>query len=198
MSIDAETRLRNERTLLKSELPNGFFARPVPIKQNNQLSKTELDYFTWICGIPGRSNSLYDGCTLLLYLFFPKDYPKSPPKCQFDPPLFHPNIYPSGSICLSLINKETWKQDVSIKSMLVGIQMLLDEPNISSPAQQEAFQCLKSNRTLYDKKVKEFVHKFPTTGFKDRIQKLVNSGEFRTTIQQAVQINRNNQILDFD
>lgn len=25
-----------------------------------------------------------------------------PPKCKFVPPLFHPNVYPSGTICLRL------------------------------------------------------------------------------------------------
>lgn len=31
-------------------------------------------------------------------MIFKDDYPSSPPKCKFEPPLFHPNVYPSGWI----------------------------------------------------------------------------------------------------
>ena len=37
---------------------------------------------------------------------FSEDYPSKPPKCKFKPPLFHPNVYPSGTICLSILNEE--------------------------------------------------------------------------------------------
>ena len=29
-----------------------------------------------------------------------------PPKCKFEPPIFHPNIYPSGTVCLSLLDAD--------------------------------------------------------------------------------------------
>jgi hypothetical protein len=29
-----------------------------------------------------------------LGMVFKDDYPSTPPKCKFEPPLFHPNIYP--------------------------------------------------------------------------------------------------------
>lgn len=63
---------------------------------------------------------------------FPNDYPLRPPKCQFKPVLPHPNVYPSGTVCLSILNEEEdWKSSISIKTILLGIQKLLkDEPNI--------------------------------------------------------------------
>ena len=39
-------------------------------------------------------------------LEFSDEYPSKPPKCKFVPPLFHPNVYPSGTICLSILNEE--------------------------------------------------------------------------------------------
>jgi ubiquitin-conjugating enzyme E2 I len=36
-------------------------------------------------------------------MIFKDDYPTSPPKVKFVPPLFHPNVYPSGTVCLSLL-----------------------------------------------------------------------------------------------
>ena len=29
-----------------------------------------------------------------------------PPKCRFTPPIYHPNIFPSGTVCLSILNAE--------------------------------------------------------------------------------------------
>jgi hypothetical protein len=55
-----------------------------------------------------------------------------PPKCVFKPVLPHPNIYPSGTVCLSILNEEEdWKPHITVKQILLGIQKLLkDEPNI--------------------------------------------------------------------
>lgn len=57
------------------------------------------------------------------------DYPTKPPKCtiltgrvltlgKFTPPLFHPNVYPSGTICLSILDEEkSWKPAITIKQV---------------------------------------------------------------------------------
>jgi ubiquitin-protein ligase len=84
--------------------------------------------------------------------------PFSPPKCSFKPVIPHPNIYPSGTVCLSILNEEEdWKPHITIKQVLLGIQKLLkDEPNIESPAQQEPLTLYRSNREEYIKKVKAF------------------------------------------
>ena len=51
-------------------------------------------------------------------------------------PLFHPNVYPSGKICLSLLDPEKgWRPSLTIKQLLLGIQTLLDDPNNADPAQ---------------------------------------------------------------
>ena len=68
------------------------------------------------------------------------DYPSKPPKCKFTPPLFHPNVYPSGTVCLSILDEEkSWKPAITIKQILIGVQELLDAPNASDPAQVEAY-----------------------------------------------------------
>lgn len=73
-------------------------------------------------------------------MLFKDEYPSSPPKCKFEPPLFHPNIYPSGTVCLSLLDEDKdWRPSISIKQLLMGIQELLNEPNIRDPAQAEAY-----------------------------------------------------------
>lgn len=77
---------------------------------------------------------------------------------MFKPVLPHPNIYPSGTVCLSILNdEEDWKPHITVKQILLGIQKLLkDEPNIDSPAQQDPLTLYKSNREEYIKRVKSF------------------------------------------
>jgi ubiquitin-protein ligase len=31
-------------------------------------------------------------------------------KCKFEPPLFHPNVYPSGTVCLSILEEDKDKK----------------------------------------------------------------------------------------
>lgn len=73
---------------------------------------------------------------------------------KFVPPLFHPNVYPSGTICLSILNEEEgWRPAITIKQILIGIQDLLDEPNPDSPAQSEAYQMFINNKAGYKSRV---------------------------------------------
>ena len=59
---------------------------------------------------------------------------------KFEPPLFHPNVYPSGTVCLSILEEDKdWRPAITIKQILLGIQELLNEPNIQDPAQAEAY-----------------------------------------------------------
>ena len=87
---------------------------------------------------------------------FPDDYPSKPPKCKFVPPLYHPNVYPSGTICLSILNEdEDWRPSVTIKTMLLSVQDLLTHPNVKSPAQREAYEEYVGNREKYRRRVRE-------------------------------------------
>lgn len=39
---------------------------------------------------------------------------------KFEPPLFHPNVYPSGTVCLSLLDEEKdWRPAVTIKQVYI-------------------------------------------------------------------------------
>nr|GMD49743.1 SUMO-conjugating enzyme SCE1 [Ipomoea batatas]GMD51754.1 SUMO-conjugating enzyme SCE1 [Ipomoea batatas]GMD55271.1 SUMO-conjugating enzyme SCE1 [Ipomoea batatas] len=39
-------------------------------------------------------------------MHFSEDYPSKPPKCKFPQGFFHPNVYPSGTVCLSILNED--------------------------------------------------------------------------------------------
>lgn len=81
---------------------------------------------------------------------------------KFTPPLFHPNVYPSGTVCLSILNEEEgWKPAITIKELLLGIQSLLNEPNPDSPAQADAYNLFKKDRQAYEKRIKQVVRDNP-------------------------------------
>lgn len=59
---------------------------------------------------------------------------------KFPAAFFHPNIYPSGTVCLSILDDDAdWKPTITVKQILLGVQDLLDNPNPKSPAQTDAF-----------------------------------------------------------
>lgn len=105
-------------------------------------------------------------------------------RCKFTPVIFHPNIYPSGTVCLSILQAGTaehakleqrvrrlrclahssasraqedkgWKPSITIKQLLIGIQDLLDNPNPDDPAQKDPYVAFKNNRTEYNRRVRE-------------------------------------------
>lgn len=156
MSALARQRLTSERKNWRKSHPHGFIAKPT------RSSDGSLDLFKWDCAIPGKANTLWEGGLYRLRMHFPPDYPAKPPKCVFTPPLFHPNVYPSGTVCLSIVNEEQdWKAALTVRQVLLGIQELLDEPNIGSPAQEEPFQLYRSDRAAYERRVRASVANHP-------------------------------------
>jgi ubiquitin-conjugating enzyme E2 I len=139
----------------------GFFARP------EKNTDGTLNLMVWQVGIPGETGSWshvwigkvgtpWEGGIYKLTVTFPEEYPQKPPKCRFTPPLFHPNVYPSGNVCLSIINEDQdWKPSLTLKQILLGIQDLLNDPNPNSPAQTEAYSLYRKDRAAYEKKIRQ-------------------------------------------
>ena len=87
---------------------------------------------------------------------FFEEYPNKPPKCKFNPVLFHPNIYPCGTVCLSILDEdEDWKPSITIPELLKGIQELMDNPNSTNPVQCDAYLLYTQARDSYNDKVRE-------------------------------------------
>ncbi|TRZ21183.1 hypothetical protein HGM15179_005944 [Zosterops borbonicus] len=135
--------------------PYGFVA--VPTKNPDGT----MNLMNWECAIPGKKGTPWEGGLFKLRMLFKDDYPSSPPKCKFEPPLFHPNVYPSGTVCLSILEEDKdWRPAITIKQILLGIQELLNEPNIQDPAQAEAYTIYCQNRVEYEKRVRAQAKKF--------------------------------------
>ena len=156
MSGIATGRLQEERKSWRKDHPFGFIAKP------SKNPDGSLNLMNWECAIPGKKGTIWEGGLFALRMIFKDDYPISPPKCKFEPPLFHPNIYPSGTVCLSLLDEERdWKPAVTIKQILLGIQDLLNDPNIKDPAQADAYTAFSQDRVDYERRVRHQAKQFP-------------------------------------
>jgi ubiquitin-conjugating enzyme E2 I len=151
MASIARDRLTQERKEWQKDHPFGFYAKP----QRGADGSSNL--LVWECGIPARKDSPWAGREpYRLVVTFTDEYPQRPPECKFSPPLFHPNVYPSGTVCLSILNEDKdWVPTITVKQVLLGIQDLLDNPNLGDPAQREAFLMCRDDRANYIEKVKQ-------------------------------------------
>ncbi|KAJ6130285.1 Ubiquitin-conjugating enzyme subunit [Penicillium capsulatum] len=120
------------------------------------------DIFQWdVALIVLNQDSLYYGGYFKATMSFPANYPYSPPGFQFTPPLYHPNIYPDGKLCISILHPpgddemsgelaaERWSPAQRVGSVLISILSLLDDAEVSSPANVDAGVMLRSNPTEY-------------------------------------------------
>ncbi|KAK8795610.1 hypothetical protein WA158_000267 [Blastocystis sp. Blastoise] len=167
MSGIAEKRLIGERKQWRKDHPVGFTAKP----KKDENGSTNLMF--WECEIPGKTGTIWENGKYHLTMQFPDDFPSRPPKCQFRPPLFHPNVYPSGTVCLSLLNPEKkehgWKPSITVKEILLGIQHLLANPNWLDPAQAEPVQAYRHSEATYERRVREFVANYMKTDHSNQI-----------------------------
>lgn len=102
---------------------------------------------------------------------FPNNYPYSPPTFKFKRPIYHPNIYSDGRLCISILHApgtdemsgelatERWSPLQGVESVLRSILLLLDDPEVSSPANVDAAVLYRSDREAYIKKAKQDVEK---------------------------------------
>uniref|UniRef100_A0A8C9QI69 UBC core domain-containing protein n=1 Tax=Spermophilus dauricus TaxID=99837 RepID=A0A8C9QI69_SPEDA len=99
-----------------------------------------------------------------LWMLFKDDHPSSPPKCKFEPPRFHLNVYPSGTECLSILEEDKdWRPAITIKQIVLGIQELLNETKYARPHSSRGLHdLLCENRVEYEKRVqaRSFYKKF--------------------------------------
>ena len=116
---------------------------------------------------------------------FPNDYPYKPPgtlrdlkvrmKTDVSPdfrfirPLWHPNIYEDGKLCISILHApgedmmsgesagERWSPAQRVESVLISILSLLDDAEIASPANVDAGKMLRDEPEKFKERVKKDV-----------------------------------------
>ncbi|KMU83338.1 ubiquitin-conjugating enzyme E2 R2 [Coccidioides immitis H538.4] len=130
------------------------------------------DIFNWnIALIVLNPDSLYYGGYFKGRMTFPNNYPYSPPSFKFIRPLFHPNIYDNGELCISILHSpgedemsgesaaERWSPAQRVESVLISILSLLDDAEINSAANVNASVMLRDKPEKYKQKVRDDVEK---------------------------------------
>ena len=107
------------------------------------------DLFKWEGVIMGPADCPYAGGVFKLQILFPVDYPFKPPNVQFITKIYHPNINPSGLICLDIL-KQQWSPALTISKVLLSITSLLTDPNPDDPFVPEIANLLKRNKGEYE------------------------------------------------
>ena len=130
----------------------------------------ENDFYKWTVVIFGPSETIYEGGFFKAILTFPLDYPNSPPQMKFTSPMFHPNIYPDGRVCISILHppgtdkfneqekaEERWRPSLGAEEILLSVISMLNDPNCDSPANIDAAVMLRHNPEQYNNTVKSLV-----------------------------------------
>jgi ubiquitin-conjugating enzyme E2 G1 len=133
----------------------------------------ESSLLEWEVIIIGPADTLYEGGIFKARLSFPPEYPLLPPKMRFITPMWHPNIYPDGSVCISILHapgddqwgyedaSERWLPVHTVETILISVISLLnsDQPNLESPANIDAAKQVRDHLDEYKKKVRRLARK---------------------------------------
>jgi ubiquitin-conjugating enzyme E2 A len=147
MSKFANIRLSRELIKLQSESD----------KLDNIIIDTPSDLMSWNAKIKGPQNTPYEEGIFDVVLKFDNDYPIKPPSVKFLTPMYHPNIYKDGKICIDILQSSEWTPAQNIRTILLSISSLLMDPNPSSPANRDAAVLYLQDKNLYNQKVREFI-----------------------------------------
>ncbi|TFK97817.1 ubiquitin-conjugating enzyme [Pterulicium gracile] len=135
--------------------------------------------FEWEILIIGPADTLYEGGFLKARLSFPPEFPLLPPKLKFSTPMWHPNVYADGVLCISILHApgedqygfeeagERWLPVHTVESILMSVISLLssDRPNTDSPANVDAAKEVRTDFATYKKKVRQLVRRSAEEAF---------------------------------
>lgn len=127
-------------------------------------SHDDTNFLKGYAMIVGTQGSLYFGGYYFFYFDFPADYPYSPPKLTYSTndgvTRFHPNLYKTGKVCLSILNTwkgESWSACQTIRSILLTLLTILDDkPLLHEPGFSEKSSDFKNYNKLILYKNVEF------------------------------------------
>ncbi|EOB11933.1 Ubiquitin-conjugating enzyme E2 G2 [Nosema bombycis CQ1] len=167
LSQTALKRLKKEKEMLDDERQTEtyFIAEPRDIDGNVNFKVWDVYFYL------RDENSLYKDKVIMAEMEFPEQYPLRPPKVVFLNKMFHPNVYhPTGKVCISILDEDTagplgcgapedrWAPVQNIRTILLSVVILLENPNIESPANVDASKLLRDNLEEYKKIVVELAN----------------------------------------
>ena len=157
--MSAIKRLQTEYLQITKE-PNYFYS----------INPNKKNFLKWDILIIGPSETIFEGAIINCSMEFPREYPNRAPIFKFVDPLFHPNIYSDGKVCISILHEgndiygyesinERWNPSHSVDSIIMSIISMLDSPNFESPANVDASKLWKEDYNKYKKIIYNFIAK---------------------------------------
>ncbi|RKP26639.1 ubiquitin conjugating enzyme [Syncephalis pseudoplumigaleata] len=129
----------------------------------------EDNIYEWDVLIVGPPNTLYEGGFFKARMTFPETYPMQPPKLRFISKIWHPNVYESGEVCISILHppgedrwgyeeaSERWLPVHTVETILISVISMLSSPNPESPANIEAAKEMRDDYPAFKKRVQRIV-----------------------------------------
>ncbi|GAA5804488.1 ubiquitin-conjugating enzyme/RWD-like protein [Helicostylum pulchrum] len=114
----------------------------------NDEDLTQIE--AWIRGPDGTP---YQDGYFKVRLSLDENFPDTPPKGHFITKIFHPNVSPTGEICVNTLKKD-WKPELGIEHVLLTIKCLLIVPNAESALNEEAGKLLLEQYNDYAKRAR--------------------------------------------
>jgi len=131
----------------------------------------DSNVYEWNVSIIGPPDTLYEGGFFTTIMTFPQDYPNNPPTVRFTSDMWHPNVYPDGRVCISILHApgddpngyesacERWSPIHTVETIMLSIISMLSSPNSDSPANIDAAKEWRDEKVEYKKKVSRCVRR---------------------------------------
>jgi len=133
--------------------------------------KVDDNPYVWDITIFGPPDTPYESGMFKAEMVFPQDYPNMPPKMKFISDIWHPNVYPDGGVCISILHApgedsygyeaaaERWRPIHTAESILLSVISMLADPNTEPPANIDAAKQFRDDNPEFVKRVKRCVRK---------------------------------------
>jgi len=151
-------------------------------KQLKELSRNPIEGFSaglvddsnvfeWAVTIMGPPDTMYEGGFFNATMTFPPEYPNKPPMVKFTSEVWHPNVYPDGKVCISILHtpgddphgyenaSERWSPVQTVETIMLSIISMLSSPNDESPANIDAAKQFRDDAPGFRKKVAQCVRR---------------------------------------
>mmetsp|Transcript_27999 Transcript_27999/g.56399 ORF Transcript_27999/g.56399 Transcript_27999/m.56399 type:complete len:169 (+) Transcript_27999:50-556(+) len=126
----------------------------------------DSNIFDWDICITGPQDTLYEGGIFNCKMIFPPTYPERPPKMKFVTPIWHPNVYPNGDVCISILHEPgedatnpqesasmRWNPCHTVETVVISVISMLSDPTDESPANLDAAKEFRDDYPAFKKKV---------------------------------------------
>jgi ubiquitin-protein ligase len=116
------------------------------------------DLFHWTGFIVGQPGTLYEGGQYEVRIRIVDNYPMRPPIVTFITPIQHVNVALGGAICLDILSSK-WAPTLSIRTILLSIQQMLESPNIEDPLNTDLAHMYSVDPEGYKKFIRDSVRR---------------------------------------